>query len=253
MYQTSLSQFNELYEGAIDRSERASVPSRRIANIIDYMTYEIYLYIQVRACVGEGRGLQHGHTLQPLLSNTTSSRLSFTHAGYSCVRAVWLSILAPAKHNKQDDKRACPHETLIRLPQSCITPLPLPTSTKPYTSDALAPAQRGLFERHKLLFALMLANKILMAGGKIKPSDLDVLLKGGGALDIGSVRKKPKEWIPDSGGCARCLPDSLVDQGVQWHTTSGVYDCLLAQSQLSLPLHPLLQLSALAPPSHPLC
>jgi hypothetical protein len=33
---------------------------------------------------------------------------------------------------------------------------------------------------------------------QIKPSDLDVLLKGGGALDITSVRKKPKEWIPDA-------------------------------------------------------
>lgn len=51
MYQTSLAQFNELYELSIDRSEKANMPSKRIANIIDYMTYEIYLYIQVRACV----------------------------------------------------------------------------------------------------------------------------------------------------------------------------------------------------------
>lgn len=28
--------------------------------------------------------------------------------------------------------------------------------------------------------------------------DLDVFLKGGAALDINSVRKKPKDWIPDS-------------------------------------------------------
>ncbi len=48
MYQTSLAQFNELYELSIDRSERASMPSKRINNIIEYMTYEIYLYIQVR-------------------------------------------------------------------------------------------------------------------------------------------------------------------------------------------------------------
>ena len=33
---------------------------------------------------------------------------------------------------------------------------------------------------------------------QVKPSDVDVLLKGGGALDITSVRKKPKEWIPDA-------------------------------------------------------
>lgn len=36
-------QFNELYEKAIDTSERASLPSKRIQNIIDHMTYEIYL------------------------------------------------------------------------------------------------------------------------------------------------------------------------------------------------------------------
>mmetsp|Transcript_5388 Transcript_5388/g.12712 ORF Transcript_5388/g.12712 Transcript_5388/m.12712 type:complete len:4322 (-) Transcript_5388:507-13472(-) len=103
MYQTSLAQFNQLYEQAIDRSDKANMPSKRIHNIIEYMTYEIYLYIQ-----------------------------------------------------------------------------------------------RGLFERHKIIFALMLTNKVLCSAGKIKPMDVDVFLKGGGALDINSVRKKPKDWIPDS-------------------------------------------------------
>jgi hypothetical protein len=88
---------------AIDRSEQATLPSKRTKNIIDYLTYEIYLYIQ-----------------------------------------------------------------------------------------------RGLFERHKLLFALMLTNKLLLSAGVTKASDIDVFLKGGGALDIMSVRKKPKDWIPDN-------------------------------------------------------
>eukprot|EP00198_Chlamydomonas_reinhardtii_P012689 XP_001702026.1 flagellar outer dynein arm heavy chain gamma [Chlamydomonas reinhardtii] len=103
MYQTSLAQFNQLYELAIDRSEKANMPSKRIHNIIEYMTYEIYLYVQ-----------------------------------------------------------------------------------------------RGLFERHKIIFALMLTNKVLTSAGKVKATDLDVFLKGGAALDINSVRKKPKDWIPDS-------------------------------------------------------
>ncbi len=58
--------------------------------------------------------------------------------------------------------------------------------------------QRGLFERHKIIFALMLANKVLVSAGKVKTADLDIFLKGGAALDINSVRKKPKDWIPDS-------------------------------------------------------
>ncbi|MEW5318622.1 MAG: hypothetical protein WDW38_009830 [Sanguina aurantia] len=103
MYQTSLAQFNTLYELSIDRSERATMPSKRIHNIIEFLTYEIYLYIQ-----------------------------------------------------------------------------------------------RGLFERHKIIFALMLTNKILLSAGKVRISDLDIFLKGGGALDINSVRKKPKDWIPDN-------------------------------------------------------
>lgn len=131
MYQTSLAQFNQLYELSIDRSEKANMPSKRINNIIEYMTYEIYLYIQ-----------------------------------------------------------------------------------------------RGLFERHKIIFALMLTNKILASAGKIKVSDLDVFLKGGGALDINSVRKKPKDWIPDnvwlsiialsSMDAFRDIPDSVFRNDGLW-------------------------------------
>ena len=118
MYQTSLNQFNQLYELAIDNSEKATLPSKRINNIIDYMTYEIYLYIQ-----------------------------------------------------------------------------------------------RGLFERHKIIFALMLTSKVLSSAGKVKGEEIDIFLKGGGALDINSVRKKPKvtfssnltqEEIVFMSGC--CLP-----------------------------------------------
>jgi acetyl-CoA carboxylase carboxyltransferase component len=35
----------------------------------------------------------------------------------------------------------------------------------------------------------MLTNKILVSAGKVKPQDVDILLKGGGALDITSVSK----------------------------------------------------------------
>jgi hypothetical protein len=55
--------------------------------------------------------------------------------------------------------------------------------------------QRGLFERHKLLFALMLTNKILVSSGKVKACDVDVLLKGGGALDIASVSTRRHIYV----------------------------------------------------------
>ena len=53
--QTSLAQFNELYEGAIDAAERAPLPARRIHNILDHMTHEVFLYTQ--------RGLFERHKL----------------------------------------------------------------------------------------------------------------------------------------------------------------------------------------------
>eukprot|EP00798_Chlamydomonas_sp_ICE-L_P031303 gene31303-6451_t len=131
MYQTSLNQFNQLYEQSIDRSDKASMPSKRISNIIEHLTYEIYLYVQ-----------------------------------------------------------------------------------------------RGLFERHKIIFALMLTNKILLSAGKIRFGDLDVFLKGGGALDINAVRKKPKDWIPDqvwlsivalsSMEAFRDVPDSVFRNDGLW-------------------------------------
>jgi dynein heavy chain len=103
MYQTSLKQFNQLYEGAIDHSEKAVMPSKRINNIIEYLTYSLYKYVQ-----------------------------------------------------------------------------------------------RGLFERHKLTFALMLAMRILVGDRKLTENEVQIFLKGGAALDIKAVRKKPKEWIPDA-------------------------------------------------------
>lgn len=121
---------------AIDKSEPATLPSKRIQNIIDHLTYEIYLYIQ-----------------------------------------------------------------------------------------------RGLFERHKLLFALMLTNRVMQSAGSIRGADVDVFLKGGGALDITSVRKKPKEWIPDSVWLSiialsqmdafRDIPDSVFRNDGLWKQWCG--------------------------------
>ena len=49
--------------------------------------------------------------------------------------------------------------------------------------------QRGLFERHKTTFALMLTNKIMVSAGTLSPELVNIFLKGGGSLDIKSVRR----------------------------------------------------------------
>lgn len=97
-------QFNQLYEQAIDHSDKANMPSKRIHNIIEYLTYEIYLYIQ-----------------------------------------------------------------------------------------------RGLFERHKIIFALMLTNKILSSAGKIKV---------GGALERSACVSSAEFWLCIQCWWSVCVPSA---------------------------------------------
>lgn len=51
---------------------------------------------------------------------------------------------------------------------------------------------RGLFERDKTTFKLMMACRILMKEGKLNPGDVSLLLKAGGAIDD---RNKPFNWM----------------------------------------------------------
>merc|ERR1711968_182579 len=54
---------------------------------------------------------------------------------------------------------------------------------------------RGLYEADKLTFKLLVTIKIMITAGHLKPSDLTLFLRGGAALDIDSVRRKPFNWI----------------------------------------------------------
>ena len=56
---------------------------------------------------------------------------------------------------------------------------------------------RGLFEKHKALFALLLALKCQLVSGTITQDHFNVFLKAGAALDINAEKKKPKNWVPD--------------------------------------------------------
>eukprot|EP00814_Leptocylindrus_danicus_P009510 CAMPEP_0116004988 /NCGR_PEP_ID=MMETSP0321-20121206/911_1 /TAXON_ID=163516 /ORGANISM="Leptocylindrus danicus var. danicus, Strain B650" /LENGTH=4605 /DNA_ID=CAMNT_0003473357 /DNA_START=128 /DNA_END=13942 /DNA_ORIENTATION=- len=100
MYQTSLQQFLELFMSAMDKAEKASLSSKRVANIIDTMTYMTYRYIN-----------------------------------------------------------------------------------------------RGLYEADKLTFILLVTLKILVAAKMLRATDVTLFLRGGAALDINSVRRKPFQWM----------------------------------------------------------
>jgi dynein heavy chain len=51
---------------------------------------------------------------------------------------------------------------------------------------------RGLFERDKVMFKLMMATKILIKDGKLTSGDVGLLLKAGGGIDD---RTKPFSWM----------------------------------------------------------
>jgi dynein heavy chain len=57
---------------------------------------------------------------------------------------------------------------------------------------------RGLFKRHKFLFVLLMACKILLRAGKLQHEAFTALLKGGALLDIKSVRKNQCDWLGDT-------------------------------------------------------
>ena len=100
MYQTSLDQFQQLFDKAMEIAEKANLASKRVNNIIDSMTYVTYRYIN-----------------------------------------------------------------------------------------------RGLYERDKTSFKLIVTFKILMTAGKLEARHINLFLRAGNALDINSVRAKPFNWM----------------------------------------------------------
>jgi len=88
---------------------------------------------------------------------------------------------------------------------------------------------RGLFERHKLLFVLLLCLKIQMKAGILRGDEFSCLLKGGAALDLKSQKRKPGEWLPDNAwlnmcqtalsiSCYKGLLDDVLRDPETWHT-----------------------------------
>jgi len=51
---------------------------------------------------------------------------------------------------------------------------------------------RGLFEKNKITFKLMMCLKILIKEGKLTPNDVSMFLKAGGGIDD---RTKPFVWM----------------------------------------------------------
>jgi len=56
---------------------------------------------------------------------------------------------------------------------------------------------RGLFERDKLMFKLIVTMKIMVIGNQITGADVSIFLKAGSSLDAKAERSKPFRWITE--------------------------------------------------------
>jgi len=56
---------------------------------------------------------------------------------------------------------------------------------------------RGLFERDKMMFKLMVTLKIMVVGNQLTGADVAVFLKAGSALDVKAERSNPFKWMSD--------------------------------------------------------
>ncbi|EER14943.1 axonemal dynein gamma heavy chain, putative [Perkinsus marinus ATCC 50983] len=56
---------------------------------------------------------------------------------------------------------------------------------------------RGLFERDKMMFKLMVTMKIMVVAGRLTQGDVGLFLKGGSDLDVKSERSNPNRWMVD--------------------------------------------------------
>lgn len=56
---------------------------------------------------------------------------------------------------------------------------------------------RGLYEKHKTLFTILMSLKIDIDKGKITRDQFEYFVKGGASIDLNSINPKPFDWVTD--------------------------------------------------------
>jgi dynein heavy chain, axonemal len=85
---------------------------------------------------------------------------------------------------------------------------------------------RSLFERHKLLFAFILASKLQLDQGIIAGDELRFLLTGGIAMGDNKIPNPDPSWISDAKWGEMCRLETLCDtrwEGFALHISQNVH------------------------------
>ncbi|CAL4125091.1 unnamed protein product, partial [Meganyctiphanes norvegica] len=87
--------------------------------------------------------------------------------------------------------------SMTRADRSPFSKIRINNIIKFLTHQVWRNACRGFYERHKLLFTLLLAMKIDLNEGLITHDEFMKFIKGGASLDLKAVQPKPFRWILD--------------------------------------------------------
>ena len=88
------------------------------------------------------------------------------------------------------------NKSIDKSPKTALPLKDVENITSSLTEIVYRYVNRGLFERDKITFLLMVCFKILITDGQLTSSDISILLKAGNSLDKADMKKKPSpDWI----------------------------------------------------------
>ncbi|CAK7310037.1 Dynein axonemal heavy chain 8 [Vulpes lagopus] len=176
MYQTSLAQFLKLFDQSMARSEKSPLPQKRITNIIEYLTYEVFTY--------SVRGLYENHKFLFVLLMTLKIDLQRGTVKHREFQALIKGLNAPGEVDvfKRRHKAVWYREMSQGLPlTSCMSSETIPYYL--YVQEAVG-----------------LRGEVISTSWERRAGFLEgpgIQIGWGAALDLKACPPKPFRWILD--------------------------------------------------------